>query len=297
MIDLCCSMLYSTPTHVFILDGRGSNPRSTRSAPSTPIKTRDVTPSNNPQRNPSRPKSNPSYGAPKKDGDKGASSHTVSESARMQLDTLLISLRESDTETSVTLPADLTNTQRKYVHELAKKLGLKSKSYGKGDDRKVVVSKIDDSKGSGGFEENIPEIDVGRGREALMRHWAKYPPNELEAMESRETGSSLLYREKNNETGIYLMNEAVNCLPDAVPEKEQSAALKQKRQAKHEQMRQRRIQSHKKAQKEMKSHPQYKNMMLQRKKLPAFGYAHGICNVLRDGRNQVVILTGDTGCG
>ncbi len=44
---------------------------------------------------------------------------------------------------SVTLPPGLTNTQRKFVHKLLKRLGLKSKSHIKGEDRKVVVRKGD----------------------------------------------------------------------------------------------------------------------------------------------------------
>lgn len=48
----------------------------------------------------------------------------------------------------------------------------------------------------------------------------------------------------------------------------------------------------------MISHPQYERMLKQRTSLPAYGYANDICDVLRDGSgNQVVILTGDTGCG
>ena len=200
----------------------------------------------------------------------------------------------------MTMPADLTNTQRKYVHELAKKLGLKSKSYGKGDERKVVVSKIDEAK-SGGFggEDNIiPTIDIGtKGEEALRGHLRKFPPNEVDKMECIETGSSLLKQRQDENQGVDLMQQAMNCLPPPPDVQEKNKVASKGWSEKHQAMVKRRVQNHVRAQKAMKSNPQYKKMLLQRKNLPAFGYAEDVCRILRDKRNQVVILTGDTGCG
>lgn len=200
----------------------------------------------------------------------------------------------------VTMPADLTNTQRKYVHELAKKLGLKSKSYGKGDERKVVVSKIADGKTGGISEENIPTINIGsKGEEALRRHMMKFPPNQVERMESIETGSSLLKRQEEKSGGGFdLMAEAMAVLPPPPDADEMPQGVVTKDwKAKQQQVVKRRVQNHAIAQRKMKAHSQYKKMMLQRKNLPAFGYAEDVCKVLRDKRNQVIILTGDTGCG
>ena len=196
----------------------------------------------------------------------------------------------------VTMPADLTNTQRKYVHELAKKLGLKSKSYGKGDERKVVVSKVDENKKGVIDDDNTPILDIGpKGIEVLRKHLKRFPPDEVERMESVETGSSLL-RQKEESNGVDLMQEAINCL-SSTPDVEEKVEATKNRAAKLEQMRKRRVQNYSRAQKTMKSHPHYKKMLVQRKNLPAFGYAQDVCNVLRNKRNQVVILTGDTGCG
>ena len=200
----------------------------------------------------------------------------------------------------MTMPADLTNTQRKYVHELAKKLGLKSKSYGKGDERKVVVSKIDDAKsgGFGGEDTIIPTIDIGsKGEEALRCHLRKFPPNEMEKMECIETGSSLMKQREEENGGLDLMQQAMNCLPMPPDGQEKQQGPSKGWVAKHQAMVKRRVQNHVRAQKAMKSSPQYKKMLVQRKNLPAFGYAEDVCKVLRDKRNQVVILTGDTGCG
>ncbi|KAL7466920.1 hypothetical protein ACHAXS_007198 [Conticribra weissflogii] len=285
----------------------------------------------------------------KKDGEKGASSHTVSEQYRIQLTQLLMNLREThDDENgandSITLPADLTNTQRKFVHELSKQLGLKSKSYGKGQDRKVVVTKVS-SKSSAllGFLENkdgsagnddrilteeimnsIPKIILGsKGEEALRKHLEKFPPSKREDAEGRETGSGLLLGDDDyedygdednddeevvegsareaNDNGNDSMKEAMKALltvndvlkPSSTSDNETQMQSSTKR----EKLIQNRKRYHGQAQDQMKSHSQYKLMMQQRMRLPAFGYAEDICKILRDRKNQVVILTGDTGCG
>ena len=97
-----------------------------------------------------------------KDGEKGASAHTVSEEYRIELTNILVNLRESDDKDSLTMPADLTNTQRKFVHELAMKIGLKSKSYGKGEDRKVVVSKVSGAAGLGSMMGSVDNNGSGK---------------------------------------------------------------------------------------------------------------------------------------
>jgi hypothetical protein len=125
--------------------GRGRGGRRSESAGGN--RSRSNTPSsktNTNDRNSSRTSRRSATTSPaiKKDGELGAAAHTVSEEYRIQLTEVLMSLRETDNQDSITMPPDLTNTQRKFVHELARQLGLKSKSYGKGEDRRVVVSKI-----------------------------------------------------------------------------------------------------------------------------------------------------------
>lgn len=342
--ELTALAVYNVLTHNFITHSTspGSGGRGgfgSKSEPNTPMKqrsndysrpnsnSRSSTPQNRYQNYNDRSGGSGGGGAPKRDGDKGASAHTVSEEYRIQLTQLLMRLRENDNEESITLPADLTNTQRKFVHELSKQLGLKSKSYGKGEARKVVVSKVKggglssiiaDGKGDGGDlptekeYKQVPRINVGRkGEEALKRHLSKFPPSKKEEAEARETGSSLLFRDdddrEGNENlgGDSAMEEAMSALltlkdfeqSDATNDEDANAEYRQKQKANHDRMLQQRSQSHKQAQKATKAHPQYRKMMDQRMNLPAFGYAKDICSILRNKRNQVVILTGDTGCG
>jgi hypothetical protein len=50
---------------------------------------------------------------------------------------------------SITLPPILTNMQRKFIHKLLKWLRLKSKSHGKGKDRKAMMRKVLGGGGAG----------------------------------------------------------------------------------------------------------------------------------------------------
>ena len=149
---------------------------------------------------------------------------------------------------------------------------------------------------------SIPRINVGgRGEEALRKHLLNFPPTEEEKCESVETGSSLANRHKQAEGRGGQLESDVLPTPTGFKSRNPPNAQGQQQHAsqrrdRHERLVQR-IQYHKQAQKQTAASPQYKQMMKQRRKLPAFSYAQDICNVLRNPSNQVVILTGDTGCG
>lgn len=228
-------------------------------------------------------------------------------------------LREDDDKMEITMPSDLTNTQRIFCHELAKQLGLKSKSSGKGEERRRRVRKVQSGNSGGmmgtvntgrknpnvlpteGDYKSIPRINVGkRGEEALRKHLLNFPPTEEENCESVETGSSLVKKHKESEerSGQFDSNALTPTdFKSRNPSAQRQQQLASQRRDRHERLVQQRIQYHKQAQMQTKASPQYKQMMKQRRKLPAFSYAQDICNVLRNPKNQVVILTGDTGCG
>lgn len=243
------------------------------------------------------------------------------------------------------------------MHELSKQMGLKSKSHGKGEQRRITVSKVQSSS-SGGLmmmggnnpnqtkdkkkDENslptlkeykqVPRINIGkRGEEALVQHLLKFPPNDKELAESKETGSSLLLLKRK--ANVNKDGATANCVDDeggdvivanqsgeqqrqllslndilpppqqttetaATPSSQPSSQQQQQRlQAKQSRIKNQRIQSHHTLQQQTKQHSDYKKMMKQRQNLPAYSYATDICNVLKNQKNQVVILTGDTGCG
>ena len=135
---------------------------------------------------------------------KGAEAHTVSEHDRIRFTQTLIEFREDHTRTSLTMPTDLSNTERKFLHSLAGQLGLKSKSSGKGENRCITVSRMSNVKkvagasmgGSGDADEDdsiLPVLKVGRqGLDALRSYCKRHPPSAVEEAESHMTGSSLL---------------------------------------------------------------------------------------------------------
>ena len=65
----------------------------------------------------------------------------VSEDFRIKRKTQLENFRENDKEDEIIFGNSLTNHERRYVHALAGQLGLVSKSYGKGESRYLTVRK------------------------------------------------------------------------------------------------------------------------------------------------------------
>ena len=133
----------------------------------------------------------------KKNGEKGADAHTVSEKTRIQFTQILMDFRENEKRTKCEFPSDLTNTERKFLHQLALQLGLKSKSHGKGENRKITVTRPDESvqqaSARGEMGNNLPVLKIGKGgMDALARHVSRFPPTKMEELESRETGASLV---------------------------------------------------------------------------------------------------------
>jgi ATP-dependent RNA helicase DHX36 len=57
--------------------------------------------------------------------------HSVAEGQRIALSRKLEAFRDDEAATEITFPANLDNTERKYLHTLCKGLGLTSKSTGK----------------------------------------------------------------------------------------------------------------------------------------------------------------------
>ena len=96
-----------------------------------------------------------SDGAVLANGQAGADSYVISESQKIRFTTLLTQFRDNaSSPPHIAMPSDLTNTERKYIHELARGLGLKSKSEGKGENRFIKVWKLE----TGGKREKVPHV-------------------------------------------------------------------------------------------------------------------------------------------
>ena len=225
----------------------------------------------------------------KANGERGAEIHTVSESDRIRLTRALMSLRESD-QTSTTFSPQLTNTERKFVHSLSMQLGLVSKSYGKGENRCITVSKpAGKLKKTGHHDEEediVPSLHIGdHGTAALKKHMRAFPPTETERKESYETGSALLGDANDTAVNATLAGMGLASKPTVkkVSVKKVHVDLT------------RRAQLHAEAQQRKRAHASFHRMQQQRQKLPAWSYQHDICSTVSN--NGVTVISGETGCG
>ena len=188
--------------------GRSDRSQDAATAPSEASTAADTTIINKRDQK-SRPSKQQNVENKKVNGEKGAEAHTVSEEFRIKFTEMLLDFRERtpDAEESLGGPArlefdsSLTNTERKYIHELAAQLGLASKSTGKGENRRITVSLKKERKkamklgGSGegnndgesslavyekevAYMDSLPKLHLpSKGLAALQRHLQKYPPS------------------------------------------------------------------------------------------------------------------------
>jgi len=253
---------------------------------------------------------------PKNYGDRGAGAHTVPESDRIRYTKMLVKFRENTKSESLEMPSDLTNTERKFMHQLCMQLGLKSKSTGKGENRCITVKKMPESasimgggseRGGGGqvrqSDDQLPRLKIGvDGREELTRYIEKFPPTPVEEAESKETGSSLLqsFGKKNggdegDETGEDNGYKVLDTLRELQIASTTNVKVRPRRQHnRHNQVSQeQRAARHHSAQQAKVHQSNYGKMQDARKKLPAHAYREQICKIIQN--NAVTILSGDTG--
>ena len=199
--------------------------------------------------------------------------------------------RESDGQERMQFPANLTNTERKFVHEIAGQLGLKSKSTGKGESRCIGITKLNPSARKKGEDEDLPELRVGKqGLAVLRKHIQKFPPTHAEDLESHETGASIMEAIGGEDADVASRLQQLGLMND----NSHKEAARGERVEKPVNL-QRRRQCHEAAQKAKKSHPEYQRMMKVRAQLPAFNHQEEIVRAVAE--NPITIISGDTGCG
>jgi hypothetical protein len=236
-----------------------------------------------------------------KNGEKGAEVHTVSESERIQFTKMLMDLRESETATQMEMPSTLTNTERKFIHQLAGQLGLVSKSTGKGETRRIIITKRKELKKAAGEEEDLPMLRVGKdGMKALQQHVKKHPPTHPEALESYETGASLVeayssYSNSANAPGGGSGDDtALVATLDSLGLGVSQKAAPIHRHTRHVNL-DKRINYHQARQQQKLKSPHYSQMVQIRQRLPAA--AHEAQIVATVAKSPVTIIQGETGCG
>jgi len=221
-------------------------------------------------------------------GEKGAEVHTVAESDRIKFTQLLLDFRENEELMKLELPNDITNTERKFMHMLAGQLGLKSKSYGKNENRHIVVTKIDSGTKSARL---IPTLRIGtEGFSSLTRYFGQYPPSAVELAESKQTGSSLSIDKKDCTYDVgndKVLNKPRKISPsNNKKSSDMSSGPRKMNISKRRKM-------HQSAQEKKNLHKNYPKFLDLRSKLPAFNYKEKIAMAARD--HKVVVISGETG--
>lgn len=185
---------------------------------------------------------------------------------RIRFTKQLIKLRD-DTVTEVVFSNELTNIERKFLHKLAEELGLKSKSSGMNENRKITVTK--QSVGN----ENLADIELhkfelsSKTMELLTLHFASTtaPP---------DTNGTF----NSNSEKVELKKNSVYAKPATLLS--DMAMLKI---------------AHSKAQLDRENRPGHALCQQKRSQLPAFHHKEAVSSLIK--KEQIVLVSGETGCG
>ena len=219
-------------------------------------------------------------------GGRGQIIRPVLEGTRIAIDKQLAEFRANVDCDEIVFPADLSNHDRAIVHTECKKLGLKSKSHGKGEERRVHVTKPDKFIAVDADDSRTLNLSE-KGARQLNEYFSKFPPssNELE-MASRGT-LDVAWEDENTKSRAENNNNNATTTTARKPYTDAFLTtfgnnVDYKRL--HEELEHKRTHVHELAQISMK-----------RQTLPVFKYKDEI--IERVNANQVVLLAGSTGCG
>ncbi|OVA02168.1 Single-stranded nucleic acid binding R3H [Macleaya cordata] len=174
-------------------------------------------------------------------------------------------------ELKYTFEAGLTNPERAVVHILCRRMGMESKSTGRGDQRQVSVykCKMKNKQGKKG-EENLAYLAFSENSKKTLQHlFTSFPPDEGElsngqsANPSRHTGRG--HRSKDDSFCKPSMDKV------EIAKKVEADAYR------------------------MKKVPNLRQIAEERSKLPIASFKDAITSTLES--HQVVLISGETGCG
>jgi HrpA-like RNA helicase len=187
---------------------------------------------------------------------------------RIKFTKQLNNLRD-DTVTEVVFSNELTNIERKFLHKLSEELGLKSKSSGLNENRKITVTKQSAASSKQADSDlHMYEMDK-RTSDLLKLHYSKGTP----------AGSNSAVGTTGNasKTADSMKNKGYS---KAASLSEDLAMLKA---------------AHLKAQSEKEKRPGYALSEQRRALLPAFLHKSAVSSLIK--QEQIVLVSGETGCG
>ncbi|KAH9624022.1 hypothetical protein KSS87_008615 [Heliosperma pusillum] len=196
----------------------------------------------------------------------------VAEQTRIRISQLLEKFRVSHDQV-YTFEDQLNNHERAAVHVLCRKAGLKSKSSGNGEQRRISVYKLKKGKGKLGSEDEQEKTILvsfsDESRRVLTDLFVRYPPGDDEAGRQSQNrpieNSSKSSGRKDDIFSKPVMKKA------AIVKRMESLASR------------------------LKTKPKLKEISAKRSKLPIASFQDAITSTIS--AHQVVLISGETGCG
>jgi hypothetical protein len=242
-------------------------------------------------------------------GGGGVPSSTINETMKITITKTLMKLREDKGVEFVEFPSTLTNVERKYVHKIASELGLKSKSYGSEDDRKIKVTKLStevkiadaslDARGGGGGGNSKGPVLYKVDPQNLERLLACF--GSITATSSSISSSSRASA-KANASGVggcekmlasAASSKKKSSTDSSGPEPNSSHKQHIYKPLSAKQSAESLARSHSRAQTARAIKPEFAEMQRARSKLPSFAHAKAVCDLVKT--SQIILIAGDTG--
>ncbi|GAB2282467.1 hypothetical protein Dimus_017010 [Dionaea muscipula] len=203
-----------------------------------------------------------------KQGDANGQSPSVAEATRIRISRILEDFRASDDDV-YTFEANLSNRERAEVHTLCRKMGMVSKSSGRGTQRRVSVFKTKKNTATMKRKEDVTVVTFSKkSKDVLLDFFMRYPPGEG----VREANPS--QHGENTKRKLVRM-DSIFCKPlmdkAEIANKVESLASR------------------------VQSIPAMKETTELRSKLPITSFKDVITSTVEN--HQVVLISGETGCG
>uniref|UniRef100_A0A7N0RJX1 RNA helicase n=4 Tax=Kalanchoe fedtschenkoi TaxID=63787 RepID=A0A7N0RJX1_KALFE len=194
----------------------------------------------------------------------------LDETTRNLLTHKLLEIQRSNPEEGYTFEEELSNPERKFIHMTCRKMGLISKSKGKGSQRRITVRKYYRPKATEEAEGRVKLTHLTFSQEGIdvMRDlFTSYPPND------EETRDELVYQRRKSSNH---MRADYDLFSKPALSKESIAKKQQVFESKKNSQRMRQI-------------------IEKRSQLPIAPYKDYITTTVN--HHQVVLISGETGCG
>ncbi|KAL4367098.1 hypothetical protein GQ457_05G017000 [Hibiscus cannabinus] len=198
----------------------------------------------------------------------GKKKNRLDEATILRLSLALENFKDAEDEV-FTFGADLSDKARAFVHTESRKMGLKSKSKGRGSQRCVSVYKFKEKVG-GVPEENLTNVAFSEGTRVILKDlFINYPPDDRELEETvvgKYSGKTAKVRRKKDDIFSKPLMSATE-----IAEKVKSLASKRE------------------------TNPNLRQINEERSKLPIAGFGDAITSAVES--HQVILISGETGCG